>query len=472
MSNKLVRGSFLLILRQALLQTLNIGGSILLARLLSPESFGLYAVVTFFLAFLVAFGDAGLAASLIRSQDEPSAEDFSAIFSMQLVFVSVAGVVFWFLAPWIAQAYSVSASEDWVFRLMALSLFVTSFMVIPQVRLERELRFERIAIVEIAQALVFNVIAVGMAWRGFGPISFGVAMLARAFTGAILLNMLSRLSVQWLWDWQKVKSHMRFGLAFQGVKIACFIKDSITPIFIGLVMSAQSVGYLNWAGLLANYPVIGLFVLQRIYMPAFARLQYDRAALVMLVDKVIWATNALVAPIAVLTLVFSDEITRCVFGDKWLPALYFLPFMWTANLFLPTVTPAMGLLDALGYSNVNFRATLLWMGLTWGLGLPMLYVWGLTGFVAAVVVVNVAHVLLLRSAQVLVPFNIIANIKWSWSIASVIGLFLLVVSQWQPVSNAWILLTYLLVGAILYIAALHKAYPGRMIGWVNSIRGA
>ena len=179
----------MLIVRQLIMQGFNIGGGVLLARMLTPEAFGLYAIVTFFLAFLVAFGDAGLAASLIRSRDEPTEKDYNVIFTMQLLFVGIAGGIFWVLSPWIAQAYTLEVADAWVFRLMALSLIVTSFVVIPQVRLERELRFDRIAVVEITQAIVFNVIAVGMAWYGYGPISFGIAMLCRAITGAVLLNL-------------------------------------------------------------------------------------------------------------------------------------------------------------------------------------------------------------------------------------------------------------------------------------------
>lgn len=456
--------------RQLLMQAINIGSGIFLARLLSPSAFGLYAVVTFFLAFLVAFGDAGLAASLIRSKDEPSPRDYASVFTIQMLFVGIAGSVFWCLAPWIAEAYSVESSDAWVFRLMALSLVITSLMVMPQVRLERELRFDKIAAVEVVQAIVFNTIVVGMAWNNYGPISFGVAMLCRAVVGAVLLNLISTANVRLIWDWSTVKRHMHFGLPFQGVKIICFIKDSITPIFIGLMINAQAVGYLNWAGLLANYPVLGLFVLQRVYMPAFAKLQSDPAALTALVERVVWATNALVAPLAVLTLVLCDEITRYVFGEKWLAALYLLPFMWTANLFLPTVTPAMGLMDALGKSKTNFKATLLWMVLTWGLGLPMLYLWGLEGFVSAVVVVNVSHIFLLRSAQKTLPFKIMSNLWGVWAIAGLMGIAMFFVDQIAPPQNLLGLLGYLAIGMLIYMIAAFKAYPARSMAWIQTVR--
>jgi O-antigen/teichoic acid export membrane protein len=79
-----------LALRQVAVQALNIGGGIFLARLLTPSEFGLYAIVTFLVAFLTAFGGTGLAASLIRQPDEPSEIEYRSLYTLQQVLVMVA----------------------------------------------------------------------------------------------------------------------------------------------------------------------------------------------------------------------------------------------------------------------------------------------------------------------------------------------------------------------------------------------
>ena len=122
-------------------QVLNVGmsslGGILLARLLSPSEFGLFAIVTFLLTFLTTFGDAGLAASLVRQAHEPLEEDYQSVFTVQQVWWFPSLSSFGSLRPWVAGVYHLPQHDRWVFRLLGLSLLCTSFQVIPAARLER-----------------------------------------------------------------------------------------------------------------------------------------------------------------------------------------------------------------------------------------------------------------------------------------------------------------------------------------------
>ncbi|WP_276959361.1 oligosaccharide flippase family protein, partial [Allomeiothermus silvanus] len=124
------RSATALAVRQVLVQGLNVLGGILLARLLTPAEFGLYAIVTFLLAFLVAFGGTGLAASLIRQPNEPDELDYRSVYTVQQIIVVTLVVALWIIAPWISRAYRLPLDAAWIFRLVALSLLATSFMVI------------------------------------------------------------------------------------------------------------------------------------------------------------------------------------------------------------------------------------------------------------------------------------------------------------------------------------------------------
>ena len=66
-----------------------------------------------------------------------------------------------------------------------------------------------------------------------------------------------------VWDWQLVKSHLEFGLHYQGVRIIALFKESFTPIFIGGVVGSVAVGYLNWINLVALFPTMAIFLLQK-----------------------------------------------------------------------------------------------------------------------------------------------------------------------------------------------------------------
>jgi O-antigen/teichoic acid export membrane protein len=455
-----VRKAVQSVMALGLRQILNVGmsslGGILLARLLSPPEFGLFAVVTFLLTFLMTFGDAGLAASLIRQAHEPIDEDYQAVFTVQQVLVASVVILFWLVSPVVASAYHLPPRDSWVFRLVALSLLCTSFQVIPAARLERHLSFEKLAIVEVAMSFVFYSTAVGLAWKGVGTLSFAIAMLARSITGAILVNRASPWRIRWRWDWERARVHLRFGVPYQGIGVISLLKDSITPVFVGLLLGAASVGYINWAQMVAAYPVFVLMILQRVYLPAFSRLQQHKEALSRFVEQVLRATNGLVAPVAILTLVSIEPLTKFVFGPKWLAALPLFYFLWAGNIFVPTATPLFALLNALGHSRTTFKFALIWMLGTWVVGAPLILAFGMIGFAIANLCVQSTNLMLYRVAQSHVSFRILPMIVPCWCVALAMGLAIYFAMRVRPPGG--------LVGLGIYLALGLTAYALAMLG--------
>jgi O-antigen/teichoic acid export membrane protein len=464
------RGAFALGIRQVVVHGLNLTAGILLARLLSPAEFGIYAVIMLIVGFLVAFGDVGLGASLIRQREEPVTEDFRAVFTIQQLLVLAAVIGLWFLAPGIAEAYGRPPEEAVVFRMVGLALLVTSLQTIAVVRLERNLAFDRLAVVEVSQAVVFNSLAVTLAWLGWGVTSFAVALLARAVTGAVLANLVSPWPIGWRWDPARVRSHLAFGVPYQGITFVSLFKDSITPILIGLWVGITEVGYVNWALMVAAYPVLALMALQRIYLPAFSRMQEYGPEFQRFIERVLRLTNALVAPLAILMLVLIEPTTRIVFGEKWLPALPYFYLLWAANLFVPTATPVMALLNALGDSRMAFRFAVLWMAGTWLLGAPLILTLGALGFALANLVVQFSNLWLYRVVQSRTSFRIIAPVLPVWGAACAAGGALLVLTQWLPPSTLVELLGCALAGGLVYLVSLFVVDPagmGRVLGWLR-----
>jgi O-antigen/teichoic acid export membrane protein len=362
------RGAVALGLRQLFVQGSNVAAGVVLARILEPAQFALWGIVMFVLTFLTTFGDAGLGASLIRQRHEPEEKDYRAIFTVQQLMVAVVVIVFWLLAPWLTELYKFPAQDVWVFRFIALSLLLTSFMVIPQIRLERQLAFDKLAVVEVAQAVIYNGSAILFALLGLGELSFGIALLLRSMVGAILAYWINPWQLGWLWDWPSVRAHLAFGLPFQGAKIVNLLKDLIGPTFFVVYAGTTAVGYINWASMVMNYPLLAVLLLQRLYMPLFARLADDMNRFRQVLHKIVSLLALAVYTLSALVFVFRYEITVTVFGTQWLEALVlFLPFALISVILAPS-TIAMSALNALGHSRSVFWVTVALTGATWLIG--------------------------------------------------------------------------------------------------------
>jgi O-antigen/teichoic acid export membrane protein len=471
-AQKTVHGAFALGIRQVLVLGTRVLGGIFLARLLTPGQFGIYAIVLYFQSFLTSFGDAGLAASLVRQHEEPGTADYRAIFTIQQILVFIITLSMWLAAPLIASKYHLKPQDAWLFRLVALSFFATSFMVVPLVRLERHLAFHKVAVIESVQAIVFNVLAVYFAWRGMGAYAFVWALLLRSLVGTALANWISPWRIGWHWDWPLIRTHMAFGLPYQGIQITSLLKDSITPIFIGLLLGTADVGYITWAGMIAAYPMVVLSVLQRLYMPAFARLQHHRDQLIALTENVVWATNAIAAPLAILTLVMVVPITTVVYGTKWLVALPYFYLFWSANLFVPTATPAMGLLNALGKSRTTLLFAVIWMAGIWIIGAPLILLYGAIGLAIANLIVQFSNFWLYRAAQRQVPFRLLPVIAPVWAIASASGVLLYILCRLHTPQHIVSIGIYGTCGLLINGLGMYLLYKGKINAVWASLKGA
>jgi O-antigen/teichoic acid export membrane protein len=362
------RGAIALGLRQIIVKVSTLVAGIILARILEPAEFAIWGITNYVLTFLTSFGDAGLGASLIRQPHAPEEKDYQAIFTLQQSMVFTVVLAAWAVSPWLTGLYDLAPHNVWIFRCVALSLLLTSFMVIPQIRLERKLGFDKLSIVEISQSLIYNGSVVLLALNGLKELSFGVALLLRALVGVALVYWVSPWKITWLWDWPRIRSHLGFGLPFQGAKIVGLLKDLVNPAFFAVIAGTTAVGYINWATMVMNYPLLAVALLERLYMPLFARLAHDRENFNRVLHKIVSVSSLVVYTLSALLFVFRYEITTTVFGTQWLEALVLaLPFVLISVILTP-ISIATNVLNALGHSNLIFWTMIASALCTWLVG--------------------------------------------------------------------------------------------------------
>jgi O-antigen/teichoic acid export membrane protein len=447
-----ISGVMVLGLRQVIVQGCNIVGSVILARILTTEQFGVYAIITFAVGFLTTFGDAGLAASLVRQAHEPEEIDYQAVFTVQQIFIVVLTILVWFMAPSISIAYRLPLEGAWLFRLLSVALLVTSFQTISVVRLERKLQFHRLAIAEGAQAITFNTVAVLLALNGFGVLSFGIAVLSRAIVSAFIIYFSSPWKMIWRWDIARIRTHLNFGIPYQGISLISVLKDSISPIFIGLLINTAAVGQVNWAQTLAAYPPMGLMLFQRLYLPVFSKLQTQPGKLGIFLSEVIILTNAIVAPLSMLTVFFAQPITQVFFGEKWLSSLPLFYLFWLSSLIIPTITPIFGAINAMGKSRIAFNFALMWMLVTWIVGLPFIFFFGILGYAISSLFVQLTNFYVYRYACFIENFKFSSKIFLIWGVSFLVNALMFLFSMALQVQNHGYtsLLMQLLLSLTLY----------------------
>lgn len=383
------RSAITLFVRQSVIQLISLVASVFLARLLSPGDYGVFALVGFFMQFLTLLSDGGIAGSIIQQRDEPSMRALRTVFTMAqglYLATSLMALPGALLFVHIYHRMPISVSMIYV---SVLAFYLSSFRIVPAVRLERELKYTKLAIVETIEYTAYQITAVVMALWGMGVWSFIIGGLASRVCGLIVLYSLSPFVPKIQFDRQIAKQMLGFGMSLQLVDIIQFMQNALTPTFVAMRLGAVAVGYVNFANKVSSYPTYPLNVINRMMFPLLARIQnndheFDRTLHRIIVVYAI----ALFGMISILGASLSDTI-RIIFSSKWIDTVILIDSALVGSVTLAFTSPIMAAMVAKGFSKVYLRYAVCNVCLAWAIGIPAVYAFGLKG----IALLNLAPVL-------------------------------------------------------------------------------
>ncbi|AKM79486.1 MAG: Polysaccharide biosynthesis protein [Candidatus Beckwithbacteria bacterium GW2011_GWB1_47_15] len=452
-AHRAVSGVMVLTLRKFALRAVSYLGSIFLARLLTPEIFGVFAIVNFIITFFAFFSDVGLGAALIQKKDKLNQKDLAVTFTLQQLFVVLTVVAIFLSAPFFAAKYNLGSDGAWLIRIFSLSLFLTSLKTIPSILLERRLQFGRLVIPEVIEVISFQFIAVGMAWAGYGVWSFIVGLLIRSLLGTITLYLISPWKISFAWDRTRARKLISFGVPFQLNGFIATIKDAVMPIFVGAVSGATAVGYLNWALTFSKLPILFMSDIFRVTFPTYSRIQHDKKLLGSAIEKTIRFTNLFLFPAVFLLAAAARPIVSLIFTDKWLPAL---PAFYVHLFGILVVGVANTFMDsfwAMGKTKIAIKLLIIFTLINWGTSVPLVYAYGFIGaMVGSVIVLYVSLPLTWYYIKTIVPVTVTRNIAPFFAAATIAGF---VTAKLAPLAQSLFSLSLVLfAGGLVYLGLL------------------
>ena len=381
---------------------LSFAAMLILAGLMKPADFGVFAIIQFAVTLLSLFGDAGFGPALIRQKTAPTQREFATVWwaQMGLAVLVVAALLFcstvmrgiWTDLPPVSES---------LLRAMSLSFLLNTLRVMPTIQLERELRFVSLAIVELLASVAYFGTAVGFAYFTRDVSALVYAVIAQSLVACTLAYVLRPWRPTFEFDWTILRSVARYGLAYQGNLLVGFANNAVTPLLVGIVLGKVALGLNGFAQSLAWLPLRLVEIFGRVGFPLYSAMRDDRAELAKEMRFNVQVCGLVTALFSCLLLVLGGPLLELAYGAKWQPAIPLLNIYATVILlgFLSPIASAM--FYALGRPGLVFRLALGWTALNWamvGIALyvrPSLELYALA-YCVHVVVGNVAVLLLLR----------------------------------------------------------------------------
>jgi O-antigen/teichoic acid export membrane protein len=329
----------------------------LLGQFLTPEDFGLVAMMSVFLAIANSAMDSGFMQALIRAKKAPQV-DFNTAFYSNLVLGIVSYFFLYFTAPHIADFYN-EPRLILLIRIASFAVIINSFKVVQTAKLHRELNFKTQMKASIPAGLISGVVAIILAYLGLGVWALITQMLLASFILTTLLWKLQGWRPTFNFSFASLKNMYSFGGKIFFSSLLHQIFQNIYVVVIAKFFSATASGYYFFVDkikMLILHQLVN--TIQSVIYPALATIQEDDARLKSGYRKVINVTTFLLFP----TLLFLTALAQPMFivflPEKWLPAVPYLQLACFASLLYPLHAINLDILKVKGRSDLFLYLTL------------------------------------------------------------------------------------------------------------------
>ena len=328
--------------------------SIVLARLLSPEEYGLIGILTIFIAIFNAIVDSGFTNALIRKQNATDT-DYSTVFYTNLVLSVVLAAVLFFCAKPISVFFERPELVS-LTQVMSSVVIINALSIVQRVKTTKAIDFKTQTKITFISSIGSGVIGIAMAYMGYGV----WALVGQQISNQLLTTLFFWLYNKWMpkliFSWASFKEMWAFGSKLLVSGLIDTAWKEVYQVVIGKCYSPATLGLYTRAKQFADLCSSNLTsVVQRVSYPVLSRIQDDRARLKGAYQRVIKTT---MLPTFVLMLgmaACAEQMIYVLIGEQWLECVPMLQIICTYGMLYPLHALNLNILQVQGRSDLFLK---------------------------------------------------------------------------------------------------------------------
>ena len=327
--------------------------SLILARLLAPEEFGLISMLIIFMNIANVFIASGLGLALIQKKD-CNDTDFSTVFYFNIVVSLFFYILLFFAAPWIAKFYNQPILVG-LTRLQSLVFLINAFGMVQSTILTKELNFKKYNLICIIGVFVSALVAIILAFKGFGVYS----IVGQNITYAIVINAIYWITADWApkakFSFQSFKKLFGFGSKILASNLIDKIYTSLDSLLIGKIFSPAQLGYYTRALTTKDLPINNTTnLLSSTLFPVFSKVE-SKEKLRAITLKIYLLVFYIVFPMMLGLIMVAKPFVVVLFSEKWLPSVPLLQILCVGGIGYPLSMVLCQAIIAQGHSGIFLK---------------------------------------------------------------------------------------------------------------------
>ncbi|MEV8182576.1 oligosaccharide flippase family protein [Specibacter sp. NPDC078692] len=291
--------------------TLSMG--IVLARILSPEDFGVYAVALTVQTILMTMADFGLSADLIRSKDHERRAPTVATLGVLTGLIFATSMAF--SSTFVANSMGSPEASDVIF-ILSFTLVLSGVGIVPYAKLQRNFEQKKIFSISMVDFIVSTTVTILLLVLGLGVISLAYARIAAQACAVVLQFILARQGLKFGYNRSLVMSVLKFGGPIAAANLLSWSLLSVDNVVIARLAGPVSLGFYVLAFNISNWPMSALGqVIRSVSLPAFSRAAGEGNG--QNLTTAVALTWGIGLPAGLFLAVLSEPLISLIYGEKW-----------------------------------------------------------------------------------------------------------------------------------------------------------
>jgi len=383
LSQRAARSGIWLMIFQIFNQGFRLIRTLILARLLVPEDFGLVGIAMISISLLDVFSQTGFRQALVQKRGDIK-DYLDTAWTISIIRGMVLFGVLFFSAPFIAQFFN-NPKAALVIQVMAASLALAGFTNIGIIYFIKELKFRDNIIVKFSETILSLAVSIPLAFifRNVWAIVFGslAGMLGAVIFSYIIHPYRPRFSL----SSGQAKDLFNFGKYILASGMLIFGVTQGGKILVGKILGTTALGFFTLAYTLSTMVTAQIStMISKVAFPAYSKLQHDLKKLRETYLKILQITAFISFPLAGCIFVFASDFTRLFLGQKWMPMVSALQILALAGLSQSIFATGSPITQGIGKPEIDTQWRIVHLVILGLLVFPLTKSWELTGTSIAV----------------------------------------------------------------------------------------
>lgn len=332
--------------------------SIILARLLMPEEYGIIAIVWVFINICNVFVNSGFGRALIQKKNADDL-DFSSVFWFSMAMSTTLYIVLYIAAPWIARWYEMEQLCP-VLRVMGLRLIVASFNTVQKARVSRDMQFRKFFFSTIGGTLFSAVVGIAMAYMGCGV----WALVAQELTNVAIDTTILFITIQWrprlMFSLERMKGLFSYGWKVLVTGLIDTLYEDFRSLYIGKLYTAEDLAYYTRGKQFPHLVVDNVNTsISSVLFPAISAAQGDTDAVKAMARRAMKTSSYVLTPMLVGMAAVAEPMITLLLTEKWLYCVPFLQIICINCALTPLQTANLQAINAMGRSDISLKLSIL-----------------------------------------------------------------------------------------------------------------